>query len=199
MGVLVILVGGNSCTGKTLMAQTLLLRYHIPYFSLDHLKMGLYKSDRDCGFTPWDPDDSIARHLWPFIRALLGTVIENRQSIIVEGCYLLPGLVTELKEYYPQKIISVFLSFTPRYIRDNFITGIMKHRNIMESRGEEERPLVRFIKEHEDFQALCAASKVDLFSVDDNYEEEIQRVYEFIHSEVQRMGWTSKGKKVSVL
>ena len=36
---MVILIGGASCVGKTLMAQKLMEKYSIPYLSLDHLKM----------------------------------------------------------------------------------------------------------------------------------------------------------------
>jgi adenylate kinase family enzyme len=40
---MVILVGGVSCTGKTVMAQKLLEKYKIPYLSIDHIKMGLIR------------------------------------------------------------------------------------------------------------------------------------------------------------
>lgn len=33
---MIILISGNSCTGKTYMAQQLLERYHVPYLSIDH-------------------------------------------------------------------------------------------------------------------------------------------------------------------
>ena len=41
---MVILIAGGSHTGKTLLAQRLLERYHYPYLSIDHLKMGLIRS-----------------------------------------------------------------------------------------------------------------------------------------------------------
>ncbi|WP_213274947.1 hypothetical protein [Campylobacter vulpis] len=40
---MIILIGGESHTGKTLLAQRLLEMYHYPYMSLDHYKNGLYK------------------------------------------------------------------------------------------------------------------------------------------------------------
>ena len=61
---MVILISGNSCTGKTIMAQKLLEKYYIPYFSLDHLKMGLFQSDSSCGFTPLDNKEVIGKKLW---------------------------------------------------------------------------------------------------------------------------------------
>lgn len=47
---MIILIGGESHTGKTLLAQRLLEIYHYPYMSLDHLKMGFYKRARKSAF-----------------------------------------------------------------------------------------------------------------------------------------------------
>ena len=41
---MIILITGASHTGKTLLAQRLLEKYHSPYLSIDHLKMGLIRS-----------------------------------------------------------------------------------------------------------------------------------------------------------
>ncbi len=43
---MIILIGGSSHTGKTLMAQKLLEKYKFPYLSIDHLKMGLIRSGK---------------------------------------------------------------------------------------------------------------------------------------------------------
>lgn len=41
---MVILIAGETHTGKTLLAQKLLEAYRYPCLSLDHLKMGLIRS-----------------------------------------------------------------------------------------------------------------------------------------------------------
>ena len=41
---MIILITGASHTGKTALAQKLLEKYHFPYLSIDHLKMGLIRS-----------------------------------------------------------------------------------------------------------------------------------------------------------
>ncbi|MEY8357211.1 hypothetical protein AALB39_28250 [Lachnospiraceae bacterium 54-53] len=50
---MIILIGGSTHTGKTLLAQKLIGRYHYPSMPLDHLKMGLIQS----GLTDLTPDD----------------------------------------------------------------------------------------------------------------------------------------------
>ena len=41
---MIILIAGASHTGKTALSQKLLEKYKYPYFSIDHLKMGLIRS-----------------------------------------------------------------------------------------------------------------------------------------------------------
>ena len=83
---MIYLIAGPSHTGKTLLAQQLLERYHIPYLSLDHLKMGLIRSGT-IGLSPTQ-DEALAAVLWPIAREMIRTAMENRQSLIVEGCYI---------------------------------------------------------------------------------------------------------------
>ena len=83
---MVILITGASHTGKTLLAQRLLERYRYPYLSMDHLKMGLIRS----GYTDLTPedDDRLTEYLWPVVREMIKTAIENGQDLVVEGCYI---------------------------------------------------------------------------------------------------------------
>ena len=83
---MIILITGASHTGKTLLAQKLLEKYKYPYLSIDHLKMGLIRSG-NTELTPEDDDDLI-EYLWPIVREIIKTAIENRQDLIVEGCYV---------------------------------------------------------------------------------------------------------------
>ena len=41
---MIILIAGDTHTGKTILAQKLLEKYKYPYLSIDHLKMGLIRS-----------------------------------------------------------------------------------------------------------------------------------------------------------
>lgn len=85
---MIILITGASHTGKTLLAQRMLEKYHYPYLSIDHLKMGLIRSGNTT-LTPED-DDALTDYLWPIIREIIKTAVENSQNLIVEGCYISP-------------------------------------------------------------------------------------------------------------
>lgn len=184
---MVILLGGTSCVGKTLMSQNLLEKYKIPYFSIDNLKMGLYRSDSNCGFTPTDSNEVISERLWPILREMIKTIIENNQSIIIEGCYLSPKLLEDFEAKYSSKIVPLFLVFSKKYIEENFESKIIKHRSVIEMRNyPEERPVTQFIEEHNKIRKRCIECGAKYFEIEKDYEEEIKRAYDYIEYEIER-------------
>lgn len=84
---MIVLITGASHTGKTALAQRLLEKYHYPYLSIDHLKMGLIRSG-NTSLTPVSDDRVLTDYLWPIVREMIKTAIENGQNLIVEGCYI---------------------------------------------------------------------------------------------------------------
>ena len=84
---MIILITGASHTGKTVLAQKLLEKYKYPYLSIDHLKMGLIRS-RNTELTPMSDDAELTEYLWPIVREIIKTAIENKQNLIIEGCYI---------------------------------------------------------------------------------------------------------------
>ena len=83
---MIVIITGASHTGKTVLAQRMLEKYKYPYVSVDHLKMGLIRSG-NTKLTPED-DDDLTCYLWPIVREIIKTAIENKQNLIVEGCYI---------------------------------------------------------------------------------------------------------------
>ena len=75
---MITIITGASHTGKTILAQRMLEKYSCPYFSIDHLKMGLIRSG-NTELTPED-EDALTDYLWPIVREIIKTAIENNQS-----------------------------------------------------------------------------------------------------------------------
>ena len=115
---MVILITGASHTGKTLFAQRILEEYSYPYLSIDHLKMGLIRSGNTI-LTPED-DDKLTEYLWPIVREMIKTAIENKQNLIVEGCYIPPDWRKSFEEEYLHSIKFVCLAMTDAYIDAHF-------------------------------------------------------------------------------
>ena len=128
---MVILIGGATHTGKTVLAQRLLETYHYPYLSIDHIKMGLIRSGHTT-LTPVD-DEKLTDYLWPVLREIIKTAIENQQNLIVEGCYIPYDWKKDFSESYLQEIRCRFLVMSEDYIRNHF-GEIRAHANDVERR-----------------------------------------------------------------
>ena len=128
---MVILITGASHTGKTLLAQRMLEKYKYPYLSIDHLKMGLIRSGK-ITLTPED-DDALTEELWPIVREMVKTAIENRQNLIVEGCYIPSDWRNEFSEQYLQSIRFICLAMSDAYI-ETHIDEIRNHASTIERR-----------------------------------------------------------------
>ena len=128
---MIILITGASHTGKTLLAQRMLEKYKYPYLSIDHLKMGLIRSG-NTNLTPED-DDSLTKYLWPIVREIIKTAIENQQNLIIEGCYIPFDWRQDFDEWYLPSIRFISLAMTDQYIDAHF-DEIKKHSSDIESR-----------------------------------------------------------------
>ncbi len=128
---MIILITGASHTGKTLLAQRLLEEYKYPYLSIDHLKMGLIRS----GYTHLTPSDdkALTPYLWPVLREMIKTAIENRQDLMIEGCYIPFGWRKDFDDEYLSCIRFVCLAMTDEYIERNY-EKIAEHESDIEAR-----------------------------------------------------------------
>ena len=128
---MIILITGASHTGKTLLAQKMLEKYNYPYLSIDHLKMGLIRSG-NTDLTPED-DEALTEYLWPIIREIMKTAIENRQNLIIEGCYIPFRWRKDFEEQYLPLIRFICLAMSETYI-ENHYGEIVGHESEIEAR-----------------------------------------------------------------
>ncbi len=131
---MIILITGASHTGKTLLAQKLLEKYKYPYVSMDHIKMGLIRSGYT-GLTP-EEDGELTEYLWPVIREMMKTAIENKQNLILEGCYVPFDWRKDLDAGYLTDIRFICLGMTSDFIDKN-LGLIRKHASDVEARQDD--------------------------------------------------------------
>lgn len=128
---MVILITGASHTGKTLLAQKLLETYKFPYYSIDHLKMGLIRSGQT-SLTPYD-DDKLTDYLWNIVKEIVKTAVENGQNLIIEGCYIPFDWRESFAPAYLSEIRFICLVMSEEYIRAHF-DDILRYENAVEKR-----------------------------------------------------------------
>ena len=133
---MIILITGASHTGKTLLAQKLLEQYHYPALSIDHLKMGLIRSG-NTQLTPMSDDEELTAYLWPIVREMVKTAIENKQNLIVEGCYIPMDWQKDFSEEYLKDIRFYCLIMSETYIRNHF-ADIKAFASVIEDRLDDE-------------------------------------------------------------
>jgi 2-phosphoglycerate kinase len=129
---MVILITGASHTGKTALAQKLLEKYRYPYLSIDHLKMGLIRSGYT-DLTPMSDDAALTAYLWPVVREMVKTAIENDQNMIVEGCYIPFDWEKDFSKEYLSKIRYCCLAMSEAYIKNHF-ADIKDYASVVEAR-----------------------------------------------------------------
>lgn len=164
---MIILIGGASHTGKTLLAQKLLEKYRYPYLSIDHLKMGLIRSG-NTDLTPMD-DDKLTDYLWPIVREMVKTAIENKQNLIIEGCYIPFDWKKDFTGDYLPKIRYCCLIMSRRYIETHF-TDIKSHASAIEDRMDDiGLGAETLILENERNLAACKQYGCEYILIDDEY------------------------------
>ncbi len=169
---MVILITGASHTGKTVLAQRLLEKYKYPYLSIDHLKMGLIRSG-DTELTPMSDDGDLTAYLWPIIREMIKTAIENKQNLIVEGCYIPFDWQNGFTKEYLDNIRYYCLIMSEKYIRKHY-DDIKKYADIIEKRLDDSCCTVEgVLKDNAEMLALAERHGVNYVLIDDKYEIEI--------------------------
>lgn len=165
---MVILIAGTSHTGKTFLAQKLLEKYKYPYISIDHLKMGLIRSK----YTELsvEDDENLEKYLWPIVREIIKTNIENNQNIIIEGAYIPFNFKDDFSEEYLKNIKYVCLIMTEKYIKNN-IENILKYEDVIESRVNKENINIdEFIAENKYNLDMCKKYGCNYILIDDEYD-----------------------------
>ena len=133
---MIIIITGASHVGKTALSQKLLEKYKYPYFSIDHLKMGLIRSGYT-DLTPMSDEDELTSYLWPVVREMIKTAIENNQNMIVEGCYVPFDWQNDFESEYLDNIKYYCLVMSEDYIKNHF-DDIKKYASVIESRLDDE-------------------------------------------------------------
>ena len=171
---MIILIAGASHTGKTLLAQRLLEHCHIPYLSIDHLKMGLIRSG-NTGLTPMD-DDRLTDYLWPIVREMIKTAVENGQNLVVEGCYIPFDWEKDFDPEYRKHIRYRCLIMSRNYIESHF-EDIKNHGNAIERRLDDSGlSKDGLIRDNENALRLCMENSCDYILLDALYSIDLEDI-----------------------
>lgn len=164
---MVILIAGTTHTGKTALAQKLMEQYKFPYYSIDHLKMGLIRSGQT--ELTVNNDAELVTYLWAIVKEIIKTAVENKQNIIIEGCYIPFDWQKDFEEKYLREIKFYCLVMSAEYIENNF-SDIIRFENIIENRITTDINKRDLISENNKNLKLCKKYGLEYVLIDKKYE-----------------------------
>ena len=82
-------------------------------------------------------DEKLTEYLWPIVREMIKTAIENKQNLVVEGCYIPFDWAKDFEKDYLDNIKYYCLIMSENYIKHHF-DDIKKYANTIENRLDDE-------------------------------------------------------------
>ncbi len=181
---MIVLIAGASHTGKTNLAQKLLEKYQYPYLSIDHLKMGLIRS----GYTDLtvEEDEELTEYMWPILREMIKTAIENNQNLVIEGGYIPYDWEKSFGEEYRKHICYVCLVMSQEYI-ENHYEDIKKYANVVEERLDDSGCTKEWLLQGNQYcHEMCEKHGCKYVWIDEAYE--VEQELEKVLKEVEEIG-----------
>ena len=130
--------------------------------------MGLIRSG-NTDLTPMD-DQALTAYLWPIVREIIKTAIENRQNLIVEGCYIPFDWEADFTPEYLEHIRYYCLVMSERYIRNHF-ADIKGYANIIENRLDDSGcTMESVLADNQEMLSLAQKYHVNYILIEDEYD-----------------------------
>ena len=169
---MIYLISGASHAGKTLLMQKLVEKYRYPAISIDHLKMGLIRSG-NTRLTPLSSDEKLTAYLWPIVREMIKTALENGQNLIVEGCYVPVDWKKDFSAEEQKEIRSYLLIMSRNYIRNHF-DDIKKFASVIEKRLDDDFTMEDALEDNAVLLAEAKRCGAEYILIDNEYQISVE-------------------------
>ena len=132
--------------------------------------MGLIRS----GYTNLsvEDDDVLTVLMWPIVREMIKTAVENGQHLVIEGCYLPFDWRKDFSEEYLPHIRFVCLVMTEAYLRARF-DDVRRYANVVENRISDGLSLEALIRDNAENLAKCRQHGCEVLLIDGEYQVEL--------------------------
>jgi 2-phosphoglycerate kinase len=130
--------------------------------------MGLIRSV-NTNLTPMSDHEDLTAYLWPIVREMIKTAIENGQNLIVEGCYIPFDWQNDFEPEHLESIKYYCLVMSEKYIRANF-ADIKKYANAVEKRLDDSCTIDNVLADNRVMLSLAQNHNANYIFIDDKYE-----------------------------
>ncbi|MEM9548495.1 MAG: hypothetical protein AAGA77_21095 [Bacteroidota bacterium] len=181
-------ISGASRSGKSIVAKKMANVKRIPYLSLDWIMMGFTHGIPKYGVHDLLFPDVIARKLWSFLKAMCESMLIAEEDCIIEGEALLPELLIELIEKYPDDTKACFIGFIHVNI-DQKVEDIrrfsLEKNDWMEDKSDTyvREHVINMIAHSKMIKTACEDQKIHYFDTSNDFEAAIDKILDFLSSE----------------
>lgn len=134
--------------------------------------MGLIRSGYT-NLTPTSTDNELTNYLWPIVREIIKTAVENEQNLILGGCYIPYNWQKDFSDKYLKNIRCYYLVMIKNYIINHF-NDIKLYSNVIEKRLDDNIELENIINDNETFYKRAVENNQQYFLIDDEYKVDIE-------------------------
>lgn len=179
------IISGASRSGKTLLAKKIFAEQGINYLSLDWLVMGFTNGLPTLGIHHMLFPHEIAEKSWGFFKAMLESMLYIEEHCVIEGEAILPELIVELREQYPDQLKICFVGYTDITIEE-------KVKNIKKYGGGKTDWLIdksdEYIRDHvnnmiahsKKIQQSCQENNILYFDTSKDFMETIEETKQYM-------------------
>lgn len=117
--------------------------------------------------TPED-NDQLTNYLWPIVREMIKTAVENEQNLIVEGCYIPFDWQNYFDEKYLEQIKYYCLVISKKYIENNF-ANIKKYANRIENRLDDNCSIEDILEDNTPYLQMAKKYGLNYVLINEQY------------------------------
>lgn len=128
--------------------------------------MGLIRSGQTA-LTSAD-DEQLTDYLWPIVREIIKTVLENEQNLIVEGCYIPFDRKNDFEKCHLDRIRYCCLVMSERYVHTHFC-DIRAYANAIEKRKEDDCTMESVLADNDGMLRQVQENALPFVLIDDTY------------------------------
>ena len=166
---MVILIGGSSHVGKTLIAHWLVARNGYECIGLDLLAQA-FRNAGPVEFAGLD-DYSLRYQMWPFVAEIIRKAVAGDRNLIIEGCYIPSEWARSFTKGELGSIRCVFIVMSPHYIQSH-MDEIREHAQAAELRSHDTLDMGRLIDCSAEFKAQCIKTGTYYIEIDGPFDED---------------------------
>jgi len=179
------LISGASRAGKTILAEKLSTKKGISYFSLDWLIMGFTNGIPAYGIHDKLFPEEIAEKSWRFLKAMFESMLFSDVNYIIEGEAMLPELLLELLEKYPDKLKVCFVGFTTvnveekvKQVKDFSVTK----KDWLSDKSDEyiTNHVKNMVVHSKKIKIACKVNNIAYFDTSNNFTESIENAMKYL-------------------